>query len=63
MDLAVAILGTAVEGKAVVKTHAVLAHQFPVEVGETKRGQLARERQVRGLKILARLKLKSLQST
>ena len=48
--LTVAILGAPIEGKAVVKAHAVLAHQLPIEVGETERGQLlARERQVRGL--------------
>ena len=52
-SLAVAVLGAPVEGKAVVKAHAVLAHQLPVEVSEAERGQLfAGERQVRSLENL-----------
>ena len=53
VSLAVAVLGAPVEGKAVVKAHAVLAHQLPVEVSEAERGQLfAGERQVRSLENL-----------
>ena len=51
MSLAIAILRGPIEGETVVKAHAVLAHQLPIEVSEAKRGQLlASERQVRGLR-------------